>query len=40
MVASLSLLTGLVMVALVMTVCAPLLLVFLLISDYKKGELW
>lgn len=40
MIASLSLLTGLVIFALVMTVCAPVLLVLLFIRDYKKGELW
>lgn len=40
MIASLSLLTGLVMFALVITVCAPVLLLVLFIRDYKKGELW
>lgn len=40
MMASLSLLTSLVMIALVMTVCAPVLLLLLFIRDYRKGELW
>jgi hypothetical protein len=40
MMASLSLLSGLVATALVLTICTPVLLVWLFIKDYKKGELW
>ncbi len=38
--ASLSLLSCLVMTALFLTACAPVLLAWLFVRDYKKGELW
>jgi len=40
MMASLSLLTILVLSALFMTICAPLLLIWMFIKDYRKGALW
>lgn len=40
MMASLTLFSTLVWLALIVTVLAPLILLCLLIADYKKGELW
>ncbi len=40
MMASLSFLSVLVMLALMLTICAPLLLIWLFIRDYQKGDLW
>lgn len=40
MIASLTLFSILVWFALMVTVLAPLILLYLLIADYKKGALW